>query len=209
MRTVADFEPFVIGYVPYLPQEVVQHAIRESIVEFLRESRIVKDTMEVETQEKVPDYILEVPDCRRIVKINSVDWSQKHCSGRENWERLTNGESGDYIVELRRGEFPIIVLSEPPKKPHRLRIDYTWTIGRDDCDIPNFVYEDYMQPIVAGTLMRLASLPDQAPLLAQLQIHQATWFNGIQSAKMERTGGRPKQIIGSPILSRRGRRIWR
>lgn len=209
MKTVADFEPFVIGYVPYLPQEIIQHSIRESIVEFLRESRAAKDVMLVETQEKVPDYILEVPDCRRIVKVTTVSQSRSHCSGREHWEQLMGGDEGDYAVELRKGEHPIVILTDPPSKPTRLRIEYIWTIGRDDCDVPDFVYEDYMQPIVAGTLMRLASLPDQPHLLAQLQIHQATWFNGIQSAKVERTGGKSKRIIGAPILSRRRRSIWR
>lgn len=171
MKTIADFEPFVLGYVPYLPQEIIQHAIRESIVEFLRESRVAKDAMVVETQEKVPDYILEVPDCRRIVKVTSVSQSlsQSQCSGLEHWKHLVSGDEGDYTVELRKGEHPIIVLTDPPRKPNRLRIEYVWTIGRDDCDVPDFVYEDYMQPIVAGTLMRLASLPDQSHLLAQLK----------------------------------------
>lgn len=209
MRTVSDFEPFVLAYVPYLPQEIIQHAIRESIVEFMRETKIARDTLEVETQEKVPDYIMEMPDCRRIVKIHTVDSSPANCNGRENWQRLRSGECGDYEIELRRGGYPIIVLQDPPKKPHRLRIDYSWTIGRDDCDVPDFIYEDFMQGIVAGTLLRLASLPDQQGLLSQLQIHQSTWFNAIQSAKIERTGGKAKRIIGAPILSRGRGSIWR
>lgn len=209
MKTIEDFEPFIIGYVPFLPQEFIQHAIRESIVEFLRESRVANDTMELNTQEKVPDYILEVPDCRRIVKINSVKWTQIFANGREQWERLTTGDEGDYRIELRRGDFPIIILTDPPKDPYRISIDYSWTIGRDDCDVPDFVYEDYMQPVVAGTLMRLATLPDQQHLIPQLQLHQATWFNSIQSAKIERSGGKSKRIIGAPILTKRRRSIWR
>lgn len=209
MKTIEDFEPFVLAYVPYLPGEVIQHAIRESIVEFLRETRIATDVMEIETQEKVPDYIMEVPDCRRIVKVHSVEWTRAHCSGRENWQSLRNGEENDYVIELRRGDYPIIVFVEPPKHPHRVRIVYSWTISRDNCDIPSFIYEDYMQGIVAGTLMRLASLPDQQNLLQQMQVHQGTWFNAIQSAKMERSGGRSKRIIGAPILLRRGRSLWR
>ena len=209
MKTVEDFEPFVLAYAPFVPQEIIQHAIRESIVEFMRETRIANETMELETQEKVPDYIMEVPDCRRIVKVNSVEWTQSHCSGRERWEQLQNGDDGDYIIELRRGECPIIVFADPPKKPHRVRIDYAWTIGRDDCDIPDFIYEDFMQAIVAGTLIRLASLPDQQGLAQQIPIHSATWFNAVQSAKIEKSGGRARRIIGAPILSRRGRSLWR
>lgn len=209
MRTVEDFEPFVIAYAPYLPKDVLQHAIRESIVEFLRETKIANDVLELETQEKVHDYIMEVPDCRRIVKVNTVEWTLAHCNGRENWEKLRAGEHGAYHIELRRGDYPIIIFSDPPKKTHKVRIDYAWTIGRDDCDVPEFVYEDYMRGIVAGALLRLAGLPDQQLLAQQIQINQATWFNVVQDAKMEKSGGRARRIIGSPILARRGRSIWR
>lgn len=209
MKTIEDFEPFVLAYVPYLPQEIIQHAIRESIVEFLRETKIARAIMEVETQDKVPDYILEVPDCRRIVKTHFVEISPSHCSGRERWDALYGGENGDYRIELRRGDFPIIILSDPPKKPHKLRIDYSWTIGRDDCDVPDFVYEDFMQGIVAGALLRLSILPDQQALVQQTSLHQATWFNAIQTAKIEKSGGKAKSIIGAPILARRRRSLWR
>lgn len=209
MRTLEDFEPFVMMYVPYIPKDIIQHSIRESIVEFLRETRIANGVLELETQEKVPDYIMEVPDCRRIVKVNTVEWTVSHCSGRESWEKLRAGEDGAYHIELRRGDYPIIIFADPPKKPHRVRIDYAWTIGRDDCDIPEFVYEDYMKAIVAGALIRMAGLPDQQILAQQLQVYQATWFDMVQRAKMEKSGGRARRIIGSPILARRGRSIWR
>ena len=55
MKTIEDFEPFVLAYAPFIPQEILQHAIRETIVEFMRESRCASDTLDVETQEKVGD----------------------------------------------------------------------------------------------------------------------------------------------------------
>ena len=125
MKTVSDFEPFVLAYVPYLPQEIIQHAIRESIVEFMRETKIARDTLEVETQEKVPDYIMEMPDCRRIVKIHAVDSSPIHSNGRENWQRLRSGDYSEYEIELRRGDHPIIVLQDPPKKLESIRDEKT------------------------------------------------------------------------------------
>lgn len=210
MKTVEDFEPFVLAYAPFVPQELIQHAIREAIVEFMRETKIATDTIEFETQEKVPDYMLEVPDCRRIIKVNHVQWTPAKCSGRENWESLRNGDDGDYIIELRRGSHPIVVFDTPPRKVHRVRVDYSWSIGRDDCDIPAYIYDDFMNTIVAGALLRIGMLPDQAEILRQAQLHQATWFNGIQSAKIEKSGGRAKRMIGSPFLARRGRgSLWR
>ena len=151
MRTIEEFEPFVVAYAPFVPQEIVQHAIRETIVEFMRETKCATAFLDVETQEKVADYMMEVPDCRRIVKVSSVQESPLKCSGSESWRDLFGGEGGDYIVELRLGEHPIIVLSRPPRKPTKLRVRYIWTIGRDDCDVPDFIYEDYMEAIVSGT----------------------------------------------------------
>lgn len=209
MRTIEEFEPFVIAYAPNMPQELIQHAIRETVVEFMRATRCAKATLEVETQEKVADYMLEVPDCRRIVKVSSVKQSPVKCSGRENWQELSDGEFGQYKIELRLGEHPIIVLSDPPKKPHRLRIEYVWTIGRDDCDVPEFIYEDYMQGIVAGTLMRLATFPNNEHLAGQVKVHQMTWFEAIQQAKIDKTGGKARRIIGAPILSRYRGGLWR
>lgn len=209
MKTIEDFEPFVLAYAPYIPQEIVQHAIRETIVEFMRESKCAKDTMNIETQEKVSDYMMEVPDCRRIVKVTAVQESPLHCSGRENWRVLYNGEDRDYTVELRLGEHPIIVLNNAPRKPTKLRVEYVWAIGRDDCDVPDFIYDDYMQAIVNGTLVRLAMMPEQENLARQITVYQANWFNALQQAKIDKTGGRARKMVGAPILgSRRRGYLW-
>lgn len=206
MRSVSEFEPFVLAYVPYVPSEIVQHSIRETIVEFMRETRIATASLSVTTQEKVPDYMLEVPDCRRIVKVKSVSMSPVKCSGQEHWNAL---DSSEYKVELRLGEHPIIVLDNPPKNPHKLSVEYVWTIGRDDCDIPDFIYEDYMQAIVAGTLVRLGMLPGNERLSNQVSAHQQIYHNAVVNAKLDRSGGKAKRIIGAPILSRRRVSVWR
>ena len=210
MKTIEDFEPFVLAYSPYIPQELVQHAIRETIVEFMRETKCAKDVLMVETQEKVPDYMLEVPDCRRIVKVTSVQESPLHCSGREVWRQLQQGTDCDYTVELRMGEHPVILLRDAPRKPTKLKVEYVWAIGRDDCDVPDFIYDDYMQAVVNGALVRLAMLPEQDALARQIAVYQANWFNAVQQAKIDKTGGRARKMIGSPILSGRRRgSIWR
>lgn len=210
MRTVEDFQPFVLAYAPFIQEEYVQHAIRETIVAFMRESRIAKDHLTIETQEKVPDYMLEMPDCRRLVKVADVYMSPQHCSGRLNWTKLETGEFGQYEVDLRHGDHPMIVIKDPPKKPHFVRIEYYWTINRDGCDIPEYIYEDYMEAIVAGSLLRLAQLPEQPDLARLIPMYQGRWFDEIQKARMERSGGKAKRIIGAPILSSRRRgSLWR
>lgn len=209
MRTVEEFEPFLLAYVPTMPQELLQHAIRETIVEFMRDTKCASATLDVITQENVNDYIIEVPDCRRIVKVKKVSQGTTRCNGAEYWSELHDGEFGDYKVELRLGSNPIIVLNNTPRKPGKLRVEYVWTIGRDDCDIPDFIYDDYMQAIVAGTLVRVASYPNNEHLLNQLKVLQVDWFDSVQRAKIDKTGGKARRIVGAPILSRRGRALWR
>jgi len=53
MKTIEDFEPFVLAYAPFIPQEILQHAIRETIVEFMRESRCASDTLDVEHKRRL------------------------------------------------------------------------------------------------------------------------------------------------------------
>lgn len=208
MKTIAEFEPFLLAYVPTLPQELLQHAIRETIVEFMRETKCASGILEINTQQNVCDYILEVPDCRRIIKVKNVKLGSINCNGKEHWNDLSGSEFGDYSIELRLGSNPIIILNSTPKKEGILRIEYFWTIGRDDCDVPDFIYEDYMQAIVAGSLVRMASYPNNEHLLAQIKIHEVNWFNAIQQAKIDKTGGKARKIIGQPLLSRRGIRKW-
>lgn len=123
MKTIEDFEPFVLAYVPTAPQEIIQHAIRESIVEFMRETKVASASVEIATQERVNDYIIGVPDCRRIVKIKKV-YQGRSSFGNIGWDELYGGEDGEYRVELRVGEHPIIILKDAPRKPTKLRLEY-------------------------------------------------------------------------------------
>lgn len=207
MKTIEDFEPFVLAYVPTAPQEIIQHAIRESIVEFMRETKVASASVEIATQERVNDYIIGVPDCRRIVKIKKV-YQGRSSFGNIGWDELYGGEDGEYRVELRVGEHPIIILKDAPRKPTKLRLEYVWTIGRDDCDVPDFIYDDYMSGIVAGALVRLASFAGNENIIQQINMHQMTWYNAVQQAKIDKTGGKARRIIGSPMLSRRGGKRW-
>lgn len=207
MKTIEDFEPFVLAYVPTAPQEIIQHAIRESIVEFMRETKVASASVEIKTQERVNDYIIDVPDCRRIVKIKKVYQGRSSC-GNIGWNELYGGEDGEYRVELRAGGHPIIILKDAPRKPTKLRLEYVWTIGRDDCDVPDFIYDDYMSGIVAGALIRLATFAGNENIIQQISMHQMTWYNAVQQAKIDKTGGKARRIIGSPMLSRRGGKRW-
>lgn len=210
MKEIADFEAFILPYAPYTPAEIIQHAIREAIADFMRESKIAVDVLELETQDRVPDYMLDIPDCRRFLGVKTIERSRKHDCGRRFWEPMISGEYGHYEIQLRKGNAPMIKLTDVHARPQIIRMEYYWAIGRDDCEVPDFIYEDFMDVITAGTLMRLAKMPEHDHLLRSYNENKATWFDGVQRAKIEKSGGKPKFIIGSPILKHRGNlRLWR
>lgn len=209
MKNIADFEPFILPYAPYTPTEVLQYAIREAVVEFMRETKIAVDTIEIETQDKVSDYLLDIPECRRWLGVKKAERGYTNCNGVTHWERIKGGEYGDYEVHLRSGEQPYLVLSDAVRKSYTIKIDYYWAISRDDCEVPDYIYEDFMNPIISGAILRLANMPNHENLLRLVQAHQIIWFDGIQKAKVEKTGGKAKLMIGAPILSRRGGFRWR
>lgn len=207
MKTIEDFEPFILAYAPTTPQEIIQHAIRESVVEFMRETKCASAYIELDTQELVHDYILDVPDCRRIIKVKNVYETKSSCDFTQA-KKLDGGEDGSYKVELRSGDHPVIILRDAPRKSTRLKIEYAWAIGRDDCEVPDFIYDDYMSGVISGALIRLASFANNEAIANQINLHQMNWYNAIQQAKIDKTGGKARRIVGAPILSRRSGRRW-
>lgn len=203
MSNVAEFIPFVLSYAPYTPSEIIEHAIRESIVEFMRESKIAVATTEIETQAKVFDYMLDLPECHRFLGVKRAVKGPVKCSGTTQWSDIFDGEYGDYFIELRKGSHPFLQLTHADSKPHFIRLDYYWAIRRDECDVPDFIYEDFMDTIVAGALIRLAGVPNHDNLVRTIQQWQMAWFDGVQRAKVEKTGGKPRRIISGNIFRRR------
>lgn len=210
MKSIEDFEAFLVPYAQFTPSDILQHVLRESIIAFMRESRIAYATLDIETQDKVADYLLDLPDCHRFLGVRKVMRGTFKCNGQVyNWEELLQGDGGHFYVHLRKGSNPFIQLADPDYKSHKLRVEYYWAINRDECEVPDYIYEDFMDTIVAGALIRLAQVPEHDHLLRTIQVNQKTWFDGVQKAKVEKTGGRPKQIIGRPFMGRRGGRVWR
>lgn len=164
-KTIADFEDFIFQYAPDAPTAIIHHAIRTSLVYFMQNTHAVKDFAQFPLIEKTPDYIIDAPECRVVVEVISV---KVGCAGTipdNSWVELERGV--DYDVDLLNDGWPSIVLAEAPVAGCNNQVDldmsveYAWSISHDDCEVPDFIYDRYMQYIIDGALAILYATPSQ------------------------------------------------
>ena len=49
----------------------------------------------------------------------------------------------------------VSIVFDRPIEDKRVYVSYSYTISRDNCDVPDIIYETYADAIVAGTIHRL------------------------------------------------------
>lgn len=164
-KTVADFEDFIFPFAPDAPSSIIQHAVRESIVRFMRETQVAVDFSQFPLSPKVPDYVIDVPDCRIVIDVRSVKVGMQNTVPDDTWVELQR--TTDYSVDIDHGGMPSIILRDAPQEScHRpleqdMVVEYAWSISRDDCEIPDYLYEAYMTEIKDGALAELYAIPGQ------------------------------------------------
>lgn len=164
-KNIEDFEEFVFPLAPDVPSTVVHHSLRESIANFMQQTQMAKDFFQCELEYNNTDYMIQVPECRTIVEVVRVLTGGTGEVPNDRWEELTPGV--DYQTDLFNNGVPSIILTSPltsncdSSTGVDISVEYTWSISRDGCDVPDFIYERFMQDIVDGALAYLYSIPDQ------------------------------------------------
>lgn len=167
-RTLRDFEDLLIPYAASAPAVVLQDAARQAVVSFMRTTRIAVDEHYFTGQDKVSDYILDIPECRKLVQVERLYYGPSQCGDDgvidDQWvpiagcvERCSSG----WWMDEASMDVPVIFINPPPNREQRYAIRYSWTIGRDDCSIPAFIYEDWADAITWGALSRILMMPNQ------------------------------------------------
>lgn len=174
-KTIADFVDFIVPHAPDVPEVVAQHAIREAIVRFMRETRIAVAELILPTQCNVPDYPLITPECRRLIQVEQVfvDKDDRpvitNFSGRVRPARDfgTGGSGMHYFAGGWRVEHvgdehdAAIVFHGPPARDQFIKVHYSWAISRDDCAVPDFIYEEWMEAVRHAALYQLYIMAGQ------------------------------------------------
>lgn len=186
-KTVADLEDFIALDVPDAPSIVMQHVLREGIIRFMRESQIFQDEVMIAGQCGVSDYYLELPECQQLVTVERVEPAAE-CPGTRYPLASSMNASGAKGWDWERdGMHSVILFKMPLRDKARYRVTYAWAISRDDCALPEHLYEQWMEAVKAAALTQLFRMPKQEwfnPQLAQTWEH--TYSVELRKAKNRR-----------------------
>lgn len=138
---VSDFMPSVELLAPEAEPLQLQEAIRHAVVRFMSDSQVFTAYWTLPAQECVSEYFIDLPECRRLVGIVGVT---RNGVPYDNWARDDHED--------------VIKIFDQPSGRDCFEVKYSWKIGRDDCEIPEKVYEDYLPAIQYAALATLHSI---------------------------------------------------
>lgn len=135
---VEDFMPAVEMLAADAEPLQLQEAIKNAVVRFMTDSQVFTAYWPVPVQECVDEYFIDLPECRRLVGIIGVT---RNGTPYHNWARDDHED--------------VIKLFDQPTSCDCFEVKYSWKIGRDDCEIPEKVYEDYLPAVQQAALSQL------------------------------------------------------
>lgn len=138
---VSDFMPSVELMAPDAEPLQLQEAIRHAVVRFMTESQVFTAYWTIPVQECVDEYFIDLPECRRLVGIIGVT---RNGTPFDSWARDDHED--------------VIKLFDQPGPCDCFEMKYSWKIGRDDCEIPDKLYEDYLPAVQQAALATLHSM---------------------------------------------------
>lgn len=200
---ISKLEDLVVLHVPDAGPAVLQHALRQAVLRFARESEVLTDFACLQTQCGVPEYVVPVPDCRKLVAITAVEVAT---GGFGLWHDSPDPFSGDtWSVDAYH---PVVVLRQTPARDgDRISIRYTWAPAREDCDVPEEIYERWAEAIKHAALADLFSMPKQEwAHLPSVTLHERYYQVELELARARRWtnySGRPLSIASRPFLGPR------
>lgn len=215
MKHIEDFETFIFPYAPDVPTSVLQHAIRESIANFMNSTYIAKDFAQFSLEPKTSDYVIPLPECRNILEVVEVALGPSGGVKDDTWTILHIGV--DYELDIMSADNPNIILKWVPdetchsKLKQDIHIEYSWSVKRDECDVPDFIYERFMPQITDGALAILYSIPSQEftnlQYAAALRANLDVQYRRIKGQYRRRDAGPLKMRLQAPTKASRS--FWR
>lgn len=161
MTTIADLVAFVAPSVHRdVPLVNIQHALRETTIDFLTRSQAATDGEYVTLRCGRSDMLLEPKGCRRLVTVIGI-YERPACRSTGMWDRswyeqprAEEGRPGWYIDPDDLGLQTIMIPSLNRERQFYIR--YAWTLPRDNsCDLPEWLYERYADAITDGAVAAL------------------------------------------------------
>ncbi len=160
MTPISAFVPFVAAKVAKdMPLANIQHAIRETLVFFLEQTRAAVAELYLDLHCHEDELLVDLPQCRRLVGVEGVYLVPSSQCGpthgqvrwRPTWEKFpfanNEGENG-WSVDDGDGDLTTLWLLPASQKERRVCVRYSWTPKRDaTCEVPDWVFERFADAI--------------------------------------------------------------
>lgn len=203
MKTVADLVPLVIAasaIAEDVPEAIIQTLLRQAVIRFMEDSRVATGELYIDTDKCLDEYLLELDGCQRLLGITTVATACKK-SGVFNecsWKVLC--PNNDYSTDDTT-DTPVLVLTCGTGVDERLYVRYTYALATDACEIPDFIYDNYSQPIIMYTVHMLKRRIGANGLTPEL-VEYETYLHTIKVSKQRRKTQKKLRMTAPPFLGR-------
>lgn len=152
------FLPEVMLEIPELPEDIAMHYVREAAIEFATRAHVLERTVTICKQDCVQDYILEPPDCTRLVAVQHI--CSEGCCGGPVTRLSTRPCALSCGTAYSWFEEPNIIHITGGASRYNVRISVA--PRRDACELPEKLYERYKPDVQAGAFAKLYGVPRRA-----------------------------------------------
>lgn len=154
---LSEFIPELQLEIPELPEDILMHYVRKAAIEFCERSRVVEREIQICMQACVPNYLLESPDCTRVVAVTGIC---RGCGGpysRINSKPCHNSVMGG-VAWWDQGEGALWV-HPAPSQDNNIMVRVSVAPEQDACEVDAILNNKYREAILAGTRMFIYAIP--------------------------------------------------
>lgn len=165
MAMVSDFVPYIVSNTGEVTEVQMQHLIRMAVASFMTDTHIAQDELYVELDCKGQDFLLDLPECQRLVGVMDVWEAPSNGSpllDENTWSKLTpagmargRGDSVYKVNKVGRNPNKSVILDTTSTKQRRFCVIYSWKVASAACEIPDFILDDWVDAVIYRTMVYL------------------------------------------------------
>lgn len=200
-RPLADFIPHALGMrgLVGVPVALAEEAVRQAAIDLCDRGAVWPFMLTLQTQPRVHEYPLLIPELSNVVGIKSVTLNDGVHQPDLLGARMCGCGGRSFAL---RGLRAISVYPVPDEDdPAYAQIELWLKPTPDACEVPNLLYDEWVDAIANGAAARLFAIPKQEWSNAGLMQRYTLMFqNDVTRAKNKRVLGRtsgPLMMSGS------------
>ena len=146
------FLPELSLEIPELSDDILMHYVRNAAIEFAERSLALQREITMCLQSCVPDYILEAPDCMRIISLHKVK-----ANGKRAYADCAQCCQFDDL-EVTWQQPDILWVRPVPVEPQEITVVVSVAPHHDACELDEVLLTRYKEAILAGARAQLYGL---------------------------------------------------